>query len=372
MSTGNPNPGQPPNPGKPDETPHAFEHDAPRPPRPAPGPKSRQVRQIVALGIVVVVLLLIIYAAAGGEFRNAEWVSRFNFFGVPNVRQKHQSMVDLRTLLKPTPQMLAAGKQVFSINCVPCHGADGLGNGPRSAGLSPAPRDFHDPTSKFTNGTSIITLYHTVSDGVSGTSMPAWAGVLTPTQRMDAAHYVQHWIPNPQVDTPAQIAGLPQPSAAAAPVGPTPLPKLKAVSSGPRIPIDLAMKLKAQPVPSDPPMAPVADNAEGAAIYHADCAGCHRAGGQGGKPLWMLSFQPYVEETAQAFNRPLMPAWAHSEPAFAALVAHGLPGRMMPGYGALTQAQMSALYTHVEHLAGELSAHPPAPAAPAPDVKKRG
>lgn len=348
MSTGNPTPGTP------EEPKHAFEHDAPKPKRPAPGPGGRQARQIIALGITAVVLLLIIYAAAGGEFHNAEWVSRFNFFEMPNVRQAHHQMVDLRTLLTPTPQMLAAGKQVFAINCVPCHGADGLGNGPRSAGLNPPPRDFHDPTSKFTNGTSVITLYHTISDGVLGTAMPAWEGVLTPTQRMDVAHYVQHWIPDPQKDTPAQVAGLPKPSAA--PVGPMPLPKLKPVKSGPRVPISLAMKYVAQSDPPDPRMPQVADNAEGAAIYQADCASCHLANGQGGKPLEMLSFQPYVEVTAQSFDHPLMPDWTHSEAYFAALVAHGLPGRMMPGYGALTQAQMAALYTHVEHLAGELSA----------------
>lgn len=383
MTTGNQNPETPQSPGP--ETPqtpgaagpsapppkHYFEHNAPKPPKPAPGPKARQVREMIGLGIVAVVLLLIIYGAAGGQFHKAEFLSRFNFFEMPNVRRaQHTQMVDLRTLLKAAPAEMAAGKQVFAINCVPCHGADGLGNGPRSAGLNPPPRDFHDPTSKFTNGTSVITLYNTVSNGVSGTAMPAWEGVLTPTQRMDVAHYVQHWIPNPQSDTPAEIAALPKPSAA--PVGPMPLPKLKPVSSGPRIPIDLAMKLKAQPEPSDPSLPQVADNPEGAAIYNADCASCHLADGRGGKPLRMLSFQPYVEVTAQSFSHPLMPQWTTSETYFAAFVAHGLPGRMMPGFGALTQAQMAALYAHVEHLAGELSARPPAlPAAISAAPKKR-
>ncbi|MGH9525427.1 MAG: hypothetical protein ACRD2F_02030, partial [Terriglobales bacterium] len=67
--------------------------------------------------------------------------------------------------------------------------------------------------------------------------------------------------------------------------------------------------------------------------------------------------------TAQSFSHPLMPQWTTSEAYFSALVAHGLPGRMMPGFGALTQARMAALYVHVEHLAGELSAQPPAPPA---------
>lgn len=337
-----------------------HEHDTPRPPKPEPTPGQRQARQIVWLGIVVVVLLTIVYLAAGGQFHKAEFISRFNFFGVPNVHRKQKKQVNLRAMLKNSPQIMAAGKQVFDINCVPCHGADGLGNGPRSAGLNPPPRDFHDPTSKFTNGTSLVILFHTVSNGVSGTSMPAWAGVLSPTQRMDVVHYVQHWIPNPQQDTPAEIASLPTGASSGAPVGPTPLPKVKAVNEGPHIPIDLAMKdvvqLYQQAAQSDPPPPQVADNAEGAAIYQADCASCHMANGQGGKPIWMISFHPYVEVKAQSFNHPLMPQWTSSEAYFAQLVARGLPGRMMPGYGALTQAQMTALYAHVQHLAGQLGA----------------
>ncbi|MGH9491624.1 MAG: c-type cytochrome, partial [Terriglobales bacterium] len=138
MTTGNSNPETPQTPGP--ETPptpgaagppapppkHYFEHNAPKPPKPAPGPRASQVRQMIGLGIVAVVLLLIIYAAAGGQFHKAEFLSRFNFFEMPNVRRaQHTQMVDLRTLLKATPAEVAAGKQVFAINCVPCHGADG-------------------------------------------------------------------------------------------------------------------------------------------------------------------------------------------------------------------------------------------------------
>jgi mono/diheme cytochrome c family protein len=39
----------------------------------------------------------------------------------------------------------AEAKQIFETRCVTCHGADGSGKGPASAGLTPPPRNFQDP-----------------------------------------------------------------------------------------------------------------------------------------------------------------------------------------------------------------------------------
>jgi len=39
----------------------------------------------------------------------------------------------------------AQAKQIFQTRCFTCHGMEGKGDGPGSAGLSPKPRDFHDP-----------------------------------------------------------------------------------------------------------------------------------------------------------------------------------------------------------------------------------
>jgi mono/diheme cytochrome c family protein len=40
----------------------------------------------------------------------------------------------------------AQADQIFSTRCFTCHGPDGEGNGPASAGLAPPPRNFHDRT----------------------------------------------------------------------------------------------------------------------------------------------------------------------------------------------------------------------------------
>jgi mono/diheme cytochrome c family protein len=36
-------------------------------------------------------------------------------------------------------------KQIFETRCYTCHGMTGMGDGPGSAGLTPKPRNFHDP-----------------------------------------------------------------------------------------------------------------------------------------------------------------------------------------------------------------------------------
>jgi mono/diheme cytochrome c family protein len=39
----------------------------------------------------------------------------------------------------------AEAKQIFETRCFTCHGANGAGDGPASAGLTPPPRNFQDP-----------------------------------------------------------------------------------------------------------------------------------------------------------------------------------------------------------------------------------
>ena len=54
----------------------------------------------------------------------------------------------------PVPAAPAAGaataqaeaEKIFSERCVTCHGANGAGDGPASAGLVPKPRNFQDPS----------------------------------------------------------------------------------------------------------------------------------------------------------------------------------------------------------------------------------
>ena len=46
----------------------------------------------------------------------------------------------------PRPEVTAEAKEMFASRCAACHGADGRGNGPASASLTPKPRNYTDVT----------------------------------------------------------------------------------------------------------------------------------------------------------------------------------------------------------------------------------
>jgi mono/diheme cytochrome c family protein len=45
----------------------------------------------------------------------------------------------------PAADATAEAEKIFAERCVACHGANGAGDGPASAGLTPPPRNFQDP-----------------------------------------------------------------------------------------------------------------------------------------------------------------------------------------------------------------------------------
>jgi mono/diheme cytochrome c family protein len=97
--------------------------------------------------------------------------------------------VDPKTLIAPSAELLARGKELFQSNCIQCHGPLGHGDGPAAATMSPRPRDFSSPEG-WTNGYAMPDIYRTVSKGVSGTSMSSF-DYLSRKDRMALVHYVQ-------------------------------------------------------------------------------------------------------------------------------------------------------------------------------------
>ena len=82
----------------------------------------------------------------------------------------------------------ARGALLYAENCVPCHGANGGGDGPRAYFIFPKPRNFHDAETRqyLDRGT----LYNGIKYGVVGKEMPAWGKVWTDEQIADVAEYV--------------------------------------------------------------------------------------------------------------------------------------------------------------------------------------
>ncbi|MBI1906256.1 MAG: c-type cytochrome [Rhodocyclales bacterium] len=100
----------------------------------------------------------------------------------------------------PTPVAAdeAAGKKVYERNCMQCHGAEGAGDGPAAEFVYPKPRDFRLGMYKIRTTLSgqLPTdhdLFKVVSQGIPGTSMPAWERYLSEEERWQAIHYIKRF-----------------------------------------------------------------------------------------------------------------------------------------------------------------------------------
>lgn len=109
----------------------------------------------------------------------------------------------METLRHSTPQQIEKGKQIFATQCMACHGLEGKGDGPAAIALNPKPRDFTSGT--WTKGGSPAQVFVTVSNGISGTPMPAFAS-LSVEDRWGLVHFVRSLSPNTPSDTPETLA----------------------------------------------------------------------------------------------------------------------------------------------------------------------
>jgi cytochrome c553 len=94
--------------------------------------------------------------------------------------------VKMHNPLQPTPENLAAGKELFLTNCAPCHGAGGEGNGPVTKILIKPSKDLIAGASKdLPDGY----IYGAITDGIL--TMPSYADSLPPHQRWQVVLYVR-------------------------------------------------------------------------------------------------------------------------------------------------------------------------------------
>jgi len=87
----------------------------------------------------------------------------------------------------------ARGASVYAVRCAPCHGAEGAGDGPAAASISPRPRNFRDP--EFWRGRTAEQLRLVVRQGKPGTLMPPFEGVLSAEEVDDVVGYLQGFRP---------------------------------------------------------------------------------------------------------------------------------------------------------------------------------
>ncbi|HEY0071158.1 MAG TPA: cytochrome c, partial [Chloroflexia bacterium] len=129
---------------------------------------------------------------------------------------------NVRNPMEPSTRSLVHGKQVFTTNCIGCHGFNGDGKGPAAHFVSdPAPRNFTDASQQlyFSDGE----LYDAILFGVDGTAMPAWGDLLTVNDIWDVTNFIRT-IPNGGLLVDQLDASMMISPADVVPIRATPLP----------------------------------------------------------------------------------------------------------------------------------------------------
>ena len=83
---------------------------------------------------------------------------------------------------------IAHGLHLYQQHCAVCHGVAGHGDGPAAPGLGARPADLTaPPTVEHTAGD----LFWWLTDGITGSTMPGFAEILTPEERWDVVHFLR-------------------------------------------------------------------------------------------------------------------------------------------------------------------------------------
>lgn len=88
----------------------------------------------------------------------------------------------------PDVESIAIGQQLYSENCIPCHGPEGRGNGPVAETLSTMPTDF---TAGHTSTHPDGDLYYWILNGVEDTQMPAFGNNISEDEAWHLVNYVR-------------------------------------------------------------------------------------------------------------------------------------------------------------------------------------
>jgi mono/diheme cytochrome c family protein len=114
---------------------------------------------------------------------------------IPNGIASVAVPADARNPLVDTVAAVAGGKGVWLSYCASCHGSRGDGKGLLAESLAPRPRNLVAVVSwgekPFIDYLTDSRLFDSISNGVPGTSMGPWVGVLTDTERWSVISYLR-------------------------------------------------------------------------------------------------------------------------------------------------------------------------------------
>ena len=91
--------------------------------------------------------------------------------------------------IPPNSESIAAGGSLYAVNCVPCHGVSGKGDGPIGLTMNPRPANLtqHAMPGAHTDAQ----LYEWITNGFPGTRMPAFRSTLSDTDRWNLVNFIR-------------------------------------------------------------------------------------------------------------------------------------------------------------------------------------
>ena len=105
-----------------------------------------------------------------------------------NQAQSHAADSGFKCPPKGTTDQITKSKQLYTNNCMSCHGAKGDGLGDSGKYMQPKPRNL--VIDKFKNGASTDALFATLTKGLAGTGMGGFP-TLPNNDRCLLVYYVQ-------------------------------------------------------------------------------------------------------------------------------------------------------------------------------------
>ena len=313
--------------------------------------------QLLTYTLIFLLAAYLVYLAFSTGFKDGRFAGLYNPPQHKTTAPEEKEVVNLRALLESNDQLVAEGRQLFMTNCASCHGDKGDGKGPKSAGLNPAPRSFSAPSSEWTNGTALLQIFNSISNGVPGTSMASFS-FIGDYERMALAHFIQTMVTDPPPNPPELIDALPvvegaeTPSTAASQADSTAAAgdsSAGAVSSqaGKTIPVAYAMQVLLDEHSSKSKQDSRGMNRNLGAPFAGNCASCHGTMGQG--TAYSRKVMPVgVIYTTTA---PLIPGnnstWAVDLESFSTFLTRPLPGFPEHNFSDLQKGEIEEIFNNL-------------------------
>jgi len=133
--------------------------------------------------VFAVVYMLYYHASGGGKLMAAEYSDEMNKAAMEKsmrMKEAKNNVTEENVVVLTSAEEIASGKNLFTANCVTCHG-------PLAQGTPTAP-NLTD--AYWLHGGGIKNVFHTITAGVPGKAMISWSQKLSPRQINEVASYV--------------------------------------------------------------------------------------------------------------------------------------------------------------------------------------